>query len=189
MKVFFIGERRYDENIKMNKRIISLLEKQNFKVDKSLIQTSHEEDNTNFEKAYKRNLQSIKGCDFVVAEVSSKSSGLGFLLATAISNKKPVIALYNAKSDIKESVTLKGVSSTQYIPFKYDETTLDKILVKAISQVKQKLDTKFILIISPEIDRYLEWSSDYKRMHKAQIVREAVEDMMKKDKEWKEIQD
>jgi hypothetical protein len=46
---------------------------------------------------------------------------------------------------------------------------------------------KFIFIISPEIDKYLEWVSNERRMHKSQIVREAIENQANKDKEYQEF--
>lgn len=189
MKIFFIGERRNEANMKMNEKIIKVLEAEGNKVDKSLIQHSHEEDNANFDKAYQRNLKSIKNCDVVVAEITTTSSGQGFLLATAINQKKPVVAMYNSDSKIKPSITLEGVNSRLFNYLKYSESNIDTVVKKAISKVKQTLDTKFILIISAEIDRYLEWASNERRMHKAQIVRNSVEDAMAKDKEWKKSQE
>jgi len=45
---------------------------------------------------------------------------------------------------------------------------------------------KFILIITPEIDRYLEWSSIERRMHKSQVVRAAIEKVIKRDGEYQD---
>lgn len=188
MKIFFIGERRYDENIKMNQEIIKFLTKSGYKVDTSFIESKHEEDFTNFESAYKRNANSIKNCDFVVAEITSTSSGLGFLIATSISQKKPVIALFDKDSKIPPSQTLKGVSNKLFYYNTYNRKNFQQDLSKALSKAKQQLDTKFILIIPAEIDRYLEWASDYKRMHKAQIVRESIEKYMEQDEDWQEFQ-
>ncbi|MBD3281061.1 hypothetical protein GF389_06135 [Candidatus Dojkabacteria bacterium] len=187
MKVFFIGERRYKDNTEINNKIIKHLEKSGYKVDKSFIESEHDSDFSNFEEAYKRNIHSIKNCDFVVAEVTSTSSGLGYLVATALSHKKPVLTFFDKTSKITQSQTLKGVSNKLFIYNKYDQDSLIKDLDKALGQTKQLLDTKFILIIPAEIDRYLEWASDYKRMHKAQIVRQAIEEYMERDEDWKEF--
>lgn len=50
---------------------------------------------------------------------------------------------------------------------------------------KEAEEPKFILIISKEIDRYLEWASAAYLMHKSRIVRDAIEDRMSGDKEYK----
>ncbi len=187
MKIFFIGERRFEENMKLNNQIVEILEHANYKVDKSLLEKKHEEDAANFEKAYKRNLTSIKNCDVIVAEVSGISSGIGFLLATALNQKKPVLALFNKSFGQKAPLTLKGAGSKLFHYAEYDEKDLKSILLGSLDHMRQILDSKFILIIPSEIDRYLEWASDYKRMHKAQLVREAIENFMSRDREWKEF--
>jgi len=184
MKIWVIGDRKTEKNVLSNKKIVSILEKNNFVVDKMLVNATHQDDYAMFEDAYKRNMKSLKNCDVVVAEISCISSGIGFLLAEALNQKKPVIALFNSKLQVKPSLTLKGIRSKIFFYLEYTHDKLEKILLKALLEIKQKLDTKFILIISPEIDRYLTWSADYRRMHKAQVVRNAIEKIMETDKEW-----
>lgn len=43
---------------------------------------------------------------------------------------------------------------------------------------------KFILIISAEIDKYIAWASEERKLHKAQVVRMAIEDTMAKDLDY-----
>ncbi|KXK09749.1 MAG: hypothetical protein UZ20_WS6002000317 [candidate division WS6 bacterium OLB21] len=88
----------------------------------------------------------------------------------------------NPSNIIKASASSKLLTFAEY----KDNTTIEKATVDFVYSVKSMLDTKFILIISPEIERYLEWVSDNRRMHKAQVVRRAVEDTMEKDKEYKD---
>lgn len=188
MKIFFIGDRRDSNIIAQYDKIVKEFEKNGHSVDKSYLQKSTDSDAHDFENAYKRNMLSIKKADVIVAEVTTLPSGIGFLVSTALNQKKPVLALFNKDSKSTPSTTLKG-SNNKLMSFKeYSDETIEKTIKSFLNKVKNLLDTKFILIISPEIDRYLEWASDYKRMHKAQIVREAVEEMMKKDKEWKKMQ-
>ncbi|MBN1331530.1 hypothetical protein JW978_01430 [Candidatus Dojkabacteria bacterium] len=188
MKIFFLGVR--DSSMyPVYKKVIKELKKSAHSVDSEWMTATKEEDAEHFENSYKRNMQSIKNCDFVVAETSLISSGLGFQIATALNQKKPVIALYNPKKQ-NPSATLKGSSDRNkylfYAEYNSDED-IQKLLDTTIAKVKSSLDTKFILIIPSEIDRYLEWASDYKRMHKAQLVRQAIEDYMQRDTDWKEF--
>lgn len=186
MKVFFIADRRSKEMMTNYTQIIKELEKGGAKVDKSWINRSSEEDSHDFENAYKRNMKSIKECDVIVAEVSELTTGIGFLISTALNLKKPVLAMFNRSSKVPASTTLKG-SNNKLLDFReYSDTDVPAQIKGFFGKVKSLLDTKFILIISPEIERYLEWASDYRRMHKAQIVRQAIEDMIGKDKEFKE---
>ncbi|MBD3363453.1 hypothetical protein GF362_07095 [Candidatus Dojkabacteria bacterium] len=187
MKVYFIGsDRRDPQNVESYKKIADVIESLNVQLDRSYVDATTEEDRANFEVAYKRNIKAIKNSDLLVAEVSDMSSGVGFLIANALSQKKPVLALY--KKDKKEnlSATILGSDVSNKLLFyeEYAEDNLKEKLQKFFEETKNLLDTKFILIIPPEIDRYLEWASDYKRMHKAQIVREAIDQLMEEDEEW-----
>ncbi len=186
MKIFIIGDRKKEYTSKMTLLITDTLEKIGQNVDKSLIKVDHKLDYLNFDTAYKRNINSIRSCDVIVAEISGISSGIGFLLAKGVEEKKPVIALFNKESKNNPSLTLKGINNRHFHYYEYTAKSLENILKDALDKVKKQLDTKFILIIPSEIDRYLEWASDYKRMHKAQVVREAIEKYMEKDEDWKE---
>lgn len=188
MKIFFIGsDRRNPQDVDNYKKIAQIIEKEGNTVDRSWINATTEDDAENFEVAHKRNIKSIKEADVIVAEITKLTTGTGFLLSTAISQKKPVITLFNEESDAIPSTTIKGSSNKKNMFYaEYNSKTVQPILEDFLSDVKNLLDTKFILIISPEIDRYLEWASENRRMHKAQIVRNAIEDIMEKDKEYQD---
>jgi len=144
-----------------------------------------EETEDDMVKAFKRNTKSIKESDVVVAEVSVSDSGVGYEIAYALNLRKPVLALYNEEAGEPTAPPIQ-VGKQKLLTFeKYNKKNLKNKIDHFFSDIKSKLDTKFILIISPEIDRYLEWASDYKRMHKAQIVRNAVEKEMESDKDYK----
>ncbi len=129
--------------------------------------------------------KSIKETDILIAEVSYPDSKVGYEIARALDEKKVVIMLEDEKSNSTFSPFIQANGSRTLIYKKYNSKSVIDIVDKALKEAAGKLDSKFILIISPEIDRYLEWGSQTKRMHKAQIVREALEMMMKKDKEYK----
>jgi nucleoside 2-deoxyribosyltransferase len=143
------------------------------------------------QKVVKTNAKLIKNSDFVVAEVSFFSGTTGYDISFALEEKKPIIVLYNlvdyrgdSRSIKTLPVTLKGNTSKYIIAREYDNKTLKRTLELAIKDAKDLADTKFILIIPPEIDRYLEWNVKVKGIAKAEITRQAVEEMMKKDKEY-----
>lgn len=43
---------------------------------------------------------------------------------------------------------------------------------------------KFILILPPDLERYLSWASKHRNVHKAQIVRESILRVMAKDSDY-----
>ena len=189
MNIYIIGaDRRNKKNVETYQKVAEVLKNSGHTVDRTWIDTTTEEDASNFESAFKRNMTSIKKADIIVAEVTELTTGIGFLLSAALHVKKPVLALFNKDSGVTPSTTIKGSVATNKL-LSYREYTfeiLTEVLNDFFSEIKKKLDTKFILIISPDIDKYLEWSSDQKRMHKAQIVRQAVEKTMEDDQEWEE---
>lgn len=126
----------------------------------------------------------IRESDIIIAEISNADLKIGIEIAKAISERKVVIALYKDKAVGASIDALTTNPSKNLLVKKYSTENLEKQLLSAIEEAKSRLDTKFILIISSEIDRYLDWSSQTKRMHKAQVVRTAVEAMMKKDKDY-----
>lgn len=143
------------------------------------------------ENVYHNNLKLIKSSDIVIADISYTSSGVGYEVSLALSEKKPVVCIYNLreyenKSSLLSSVpvNLKGNTSKYLILKEYSLSTLKKTLELAIKDAKDLADTKFILIIPPEIDKYLEWNVKEKGIAKAEITRNAVEDLMKRDKEY-----
>lgn len=129
--------------------------------------------------------KSIKDADIVIAEISTADSKVGFDIATALNEKKVVIAMEKEGKEDKFVTVFHGNKVRNLLVKKYNAKNVIDVVTDAVEEAKSKLDTKFILIISPEIDRYLDWASQTKRMHKAQIVRNAVESILKKDKDYK----
>lgn len=184
MKAFFIADRKDEHLYSSYTQIIEELKSQGLDVDDSHIHRTPEQDEMNVEMAYKNNLRGIKNADFVIAEISKLSSGIGFLIASALNEKKPVVVLNNTAVNPKPSKMIKGAQNRLLIYFPYETSAIKDVINKALTNIKQKLDTKFILIIPAEIDRYLEWASKERRMHKAQLVREAVENIIEEDLDY-----
>lgn len=140
---------------------------------------------TNAERLLAHSDKSLKDTDIVIAEVSKSDSKVGYEIAKAFNEKKFVIALENHESTDKVNPIVHGNKSKNLMHSKYNRENITAVIEESVKEAAKRLDSKFILIISPEIDRYLDWSSTTKRMHKAQIVRNALEQMMKKDKDYK----
>lgn len=191
MKIYFSATITEDKDLKANyKKIIDTLKSMGHDVlqygsdhldPTELVNRSDDE----IETAYKMLDKLMKQADAVITEISLPSVGVGYEISEAISQKKPVLALTFSKAKFQPLATIEGNKSKFIKYVKYDKESIEETLKGFISDSKDIIDTKFILIISPEIDKYLEWAAGERRMHKAQIVREAVEDMMHKDKDYK----
>lgn len=138
-------------------------------------------------KKFKEMEKAIREADIVLIEASYTIRRSGFEIARALDEKKFVITLTDKKVKPNSPGILVGNPARNYTHKSYTKESINQVLDEALEQAKENLDTKFILIISPEIDKYLEWASAERRMHKAQVVREAIENMMNKDKDYKEF--
>lgn len=191
MKAYFVASiiGRSDKMREWQEKIVDIIRESGVEIDAANLETEKKklfhETEEDMLKAFTRNSKSINGSDVVIAEVSVSDSGVGYEIAYALSLRKPVLALYNEDAEEPTAPPIQ-VGKQKLLSFqKYNQKTLKNIIDKFFIDIKYKLDTKFILIISPEIDRYLEWAAEQKRMHKAQIVRNAVEKEMENDKEYK----
>jgi hypothetical protein len=128
----------------------------------------------------------IKDTDILLTDVTLADLKIGYEIARALDEKKIVIALENEGDTTKKHSKYTQLKNQRTLILKsYKDSNLAEVIDKTLNEAKSKMDTKFILIISPEIDRYLDWAGQTKRMHKAQIVRNAIESTMNKDREYK----
>lgn len=137
----------------------------------------------------KENEKAIKTSDVVVADMTQSSGNLGYQVALAVAEHKAILILRNKNDKQLESHNpLNTPAVNKNIVYKEysSEEDITKHVDQFLEAAKAKIDTKFILIIPAEIDRYLNWVSDFRRMHKAQVVRQALEKEMSRDKDWKD---
>lgn len=192
MKVYFSATiTDSTESRERYKKIIDLLKKSGHKVfeyeqDKLTPKDLANRSEESIQKAYKLLSDKLKGSDIYIADVTYQSVGIGYEISQAIMERKPVLVLSHESAGETPMATIQGQNNKFINYAEYNNDTLEKITNGFIDEAKEKLDTKFILIISPDIDKYLKWASDEYRMHKAQIVRDAIEEAIKKDKDYKE---
>ncbi len=136
--------------------------------------------------SYKLITMSMKSADVFIADITLPSVGVGVEIAQAMEERKPTLVLRYKNEKEAPIANIKANQSVLMTYREYDDNNIEEIIADFLKEAKEKLDTKFILIISPDIDKYLKWASDEYRMHKAQIVRDAIEDKMKKDKDYKD---
>ena len=191
MKIFFSYPDKYSPtDLKFLSKAASFLKKKgHITVTDEEIRDKNSQRKKLDKSKYQKDIErKIKDSDVLITEVHFIDAKLGYEIAKALDEKKIVIILQNENKlteEIQDSYILNKKNKS-LIKKKYTEKNILSVLESATKEAKNRMDTKFILIISPEIDRYLDWSSKNKRMHKAQVVREAVDKMMSKDKEYNE---
>lgn len=142
-----------------------------------LKQPHHE--NTDWKALLDSNLNSIKKSDLVIVEATQLNFGQGFLAYTASQYKKPTLVLSRTPT------TNRFVSGAQgkYITVKEyaNEDELRLIVGKFIKQnsIPEK-DLRFNMVLDRPIYRYLRDTSYETGKNKSQIVRELLENDLKR---------
>ncbi|RJO59803.1 hypothetical protein C4546_00335 [Candidatus Parcubacteria bacterium] len=131
--------------------------------------------------------------DALIIEGSTPNADIGYLLAYAMSLRRPVLYLYD--KDISNKGVLKFLGNRQ-IPSNIHvksysggqaKEIVEKFLTGLQGEEAQALPTiKFTLRITPQMERYLQWKAKKFKMTKADFLREKIsEEIMKNDEEYK----
>lgn len=122
---------------------------------------------------YRKNLENIAKADVVVAETSYNTFGVGYQIAVAAQQKKPILLLRHETS--KSDVFSTGIVDSWIKSTVYTQDSLEPILKKFLEEndIKTK-DMRFNFFIDRQIYNYLRWSAFKTGKTKAEILRELV---------------
>lgn len=128
---------------------------------------------------FKQNLETIARADVVVAETSYDSFGVGYQVAFAVEQKKPVLLLRHDTSDPDTFVS--GVEDGWVAHRHYNDSTIEGILKDFFNDhdIRSK-DLRFNFFIDRKIYNYLRWASFKTGKTKSEILRNLVENEIDK---------
>ncbi len=156
------------------KRFIQIIENLGFKL---LLDQDHKKVN-------------IDQADLFVVEVSNPSSTVGYIVAYAISRRKPVLCLYLPKIDPEElSYLSQGISAKLIKVQEYTPEILPQVLEAYLRQKQGReiATTKFTLRVPSSFVDYLIWKKKQTGRSKASIIRdEFVKQVIERDKEYQQ---
>ena len=164
MKVYFSATITDDKIYKeLYERIIHTIKKDGHKVleygahkidPRKLLNRSE----ADIKNVYKELDKFLKQADVYITDISLPSVGIGYEISQAIATRKPVLALNYEKKEYQPLATLEG-NKSKYLRYEtYTKDNIQEIIQSFLKDAKEQLDTKFILIIPPEIDQYLNLS-------------------------------
>lgn len=137
---------------------------------------------------FEKDLESIDSSDVMIADITLPSSGVGYQIAYAVSQKKPVLCIYHKAMTKGISKLIRSISSDMVELVAYEETDLEKIILTYLDRVNVYNLSKFNFLISPKIKNYLDWVERHKHQSKSQFLRNAVSSrVIDKDKEYQEF--
>lgn len=130
---------------------------------------------------YKENLGAIAQSDVVIAETTHENLAVGYQIAEAIHQKKPVLLLRHKSADKNAFVT--GIEDGWAQHAAYDGGTVASIVEKFLeSNDIQVKDMRFNFFIDRKIHNYLRWASYRTGKTKAEVVRELLKRDIEKEK-------
>jgi len=159
---------------------------------------SSDENNTDFKKEELENMQEsgeilLDKMDFIIIEASKTDQEIGYLLAYAISQKKPLLYLY--KKGTPEKVAFGYLNKKNTPDFirmaSYTIKDLQQKVLQFVDEVgmgkglKEKPNIKFTLRITSQMERYLDWKSKRKKKTKAEFLRNILERMIEEDQDFR----
>jgi hypothetical protein len=180
MKVHLITSRpTLEKDISTLRSIISIIQKNENTLALDWIDKAYERTtgsgqvSADWAKVYKENLEVIAGADVIIAETSYENFGVGYQVAVAVQQKKPVLLLRHQTADKNAFAT--GVEDGWVKRADYTEENLPEILNKFLEE--NRIDTKdmrFNFFIDRPIYNYLRWAAYKTGKTKAEILRDLV---------------
>ncbi len=159
---------------------------------------SSDENNTDFKKEELESMQEsgeilLDKMDCIIIEASQPDQEIGYLLAYAISQKKPLLYLY--KKGTPEKIAfgyLNKKNTPDYLRMaSYTIQDLQQKVLQFVDEVgmgkglKEKPTIKFTLRITSQMERYLDWKSKRKKKTKADFLRNILERMIEEDGDFR----
>jgi hypothetical protein len=122
---------------------------------------------------YSESLGAIAGADVIVADATYENFGVGYQIAVAVQQKKPVLLLHRSGVD---GAFAHGVADGWVRHGEYTENNIDKVIADFLkdNDISTK-DMRFNFFIDRPIYNYLRWAALKTGKTKAEILRELVQ--------------
>lgn len=123
--------------------------------------------------ACRANIEAIPSSDVVIAEVSTKSFGVGYQVGLAASQKKPVLLL--RREGISKEAFLGGLDNAYVTKAEYNLENIEGIIDNFLKREDEDLkDIRFNMLIDKKLNNYLKQSAIETGKTKAEIIRDLL---------------
>lgn len=180
MKVHFITSRpSLEKDIDLLRRVIQLIKNTNNSMAYDWIEGAFEREiesrtpASDWNLIYKDNLAAIARSDVVIAETTYENFAIGYQIAVAVQQKKPILLLRHLTADKNAFVT--GIDDGWVKHREYTVETIEDIIRSFLEEndITTK-DMRFNFFIDRPIYNYLRWAAFKTGKTKAEILRELV---------------
>lgn len=181
MKVHFITSRiSIVQDIEVLREILKTMDEVGFEHNENWLEKAYSREQNearkdeNWSNIFKKSMEAIAKADVVIAETSYPSFAIGYQVAAAVQQKKPVLLLRLNDTDVNAFIS--GVEDGWVKHARYDKDTIKKILQNFYAENDiQSKDMRFNFFIDRKIYNYLRWASFKTGKTKAEILRELVQ--------------
>jgi len=125
---------------------------------------------------YQNTLTNLKKAYVIVVEVSIHSLSMGYLINKGIELSKPTLCLYSKGN---APFFLSGIHDPNLVVSEYTYESIDDVISDAFDYFSGNQDKRFNLMLSPQMINFLNDYSKKNKMSKAQIIRKAINELMK----------
>jgi hypothetical protein len=141
------------------------------------------------EDVYNKVLGSILASDVMIIEGTVTSFSVGHQVTLALSKNKPTLFLIQKSTGKKHSKPkdsfLAGITSPLLTVVEYDDSNLADILNDFLNNNGGKPVVKFNIVLTKEIENYLNWASFTHKLNKSEFIRNLILKHMKdEDKQY-----
>lgn len=139
------------------------------------------------QKRSEADITSEKRAQVIIIETTSETPQLGFLMAAALIEKKPVLVLCPENSEIKDIQSLVGDKIFRYLTVaSYNSKNIEKILKDYFKFLSDdNLSVRFNFFLSSDLENFLNWIPLGKKTPKSEFVRDLIRDAMDENEEYK----
>jgi nucleoside 2-deoxyribosyltransferase len=132
-----------------------------------------EDEAIDWSSSCRANIEAIPSSDIIIAEISTKSFGVGYQVGLAVAQKKPTLLL--RREGISKEAFLGGLDSPYVQKLEYTPDTIDGIVGDFLEKDEDEVkDIRFNMLIDRKLNNYLKQSALISGKTKAEIIRELL---------------
>lgn len=177
---FIAPKTKLEEEIEFFRAIVKSIHKRGYVLARDWLEPAYltqthakPEESIDWSDVCRAMIEAIPKCDIVIAEISTKSFGVGYDVGLGVSQKKPTLLL--RRDDISKEAFLGGLDHPYVQKREYNLDTVDHIIGDFLEQYDaQNKDIRFNLFIDTKLNGYLKRTSMGTGKTKAEIVRELL---------------
>jgi hypothetical protein len=190
MYVYFIGSKSHiKQDAAYMREILNIVREEGHEITRDWIDEAYDsvvsgekQEKLDWRKIHQANADALSKADVAIVDATRRSYSVGFQVATAIHQKKPVLVL--TRNNALAGTFGSGVQSDFVQHLNYTDTdTLRKGIADFLrDNTMDSKDLRFNFFIDRQIHNYLRWASYSSGKTKSEIIRELIEREINKEK-------